>query len=55
MLNSELRLVLITAFHCSGVMRCNMASLVMPALLTSTSIGPERGFDLLDARTAGLE
>ena len=40
MLNSEPRLVLITAFHCSGFMRCSMASRVMPALLTRTSIGP---------------
>ena len=40
MLNSEPRLVPITAFHCSGVMRWNMVSRVMPALLTSTSIGP---------------
>ena len=40
MLNSELRLVLITAVHCSGFMRWNMASRVMPALLTSTSTGP---------------
>ena len=40
MLNSEFRLVLITAPHCSGVMRWNMVSRVMPALLTSTSTGP---------------
>ena len=40
MLNSEPRLVLITAVHCSGFMRWNMASRVMPALLTSTSTGP---------------
>ena len=40
MLNSEPRLVLITAVHCSGFMRWSMASRVMPALLTSTSIGP---------------
>ena len=40
MLNSELRLVLITSFHCSGVILWNMASRVMPALLTSTSTGP---------------
>ena len=40
MLNSELRLVLITAYHCSGVILWNMPSRVMPALLTSTSTGP---------------
>ncbi len=40
MLNSEPRLVLITAVHCSGFMRCSVASLVMPALLIRTSIGP---------------
>jgi hypothetical protein len=40
MLNSELRLVLMTALHCSGFMRWNMVSRVMPALLTSTSTGP---------------
>ena len=40
MLNSELRLVLITAVHCSGFIRCSCESRVMPALLTNTSIGP---------------
>ena len=29
-----------TSSHCSWVMRCSMASRVMPALLTSTSTGP---------------
>src|SRR5580704_12846653 len=29
-----------TAFQCSKVIRCIVASRVMPALLTSTSIGP---------------
>ena len=40
MLNSEPRLVLITAFHCSSVILWKAPSLVMPALLTSTSTGP---------------
>jgi len=40
MLNSDTRLVLMTATHCSGFMRWNMLSRVMPALLTSTSTGP---------------
>src|SRR5438045_4704564 len=29
-----------TAFHCSKLIRCIVASRVMPALLMSTSIGP---------------
>jgi hypothetical protein len=40
MLNSEPRLVPITAFHCSRLILWKAPSLVMPALLTSTSIGP---------------
>ena len=40
MLNSEPRLVLMTAFHCSSVILWNAPSLVMPALLISTSTGP---------------
>ncbi len=39
MLNSELRLVLMTAVHWSGFMRWNMVSRVMPALLTRMSTG----------------
>ena len=33
-------MVWITAFHCSKLIRCIVASRVMPALLTSTSTGP---------------
>ena len=40
MLNSEPRLVLMTAFHWSSVILWKAPSLVMPALLTSTSTGP---------------
>ena len=40
MLKTELRLVRITASQFSLVMRCSMPSRVMPALLTSTSMGP---------------
>ena len=40
MLNSEPRLVLMTAFHCSSVILWKAPSRVMPALLTSTSTGP---------------
>ena len=40
MLNNEPRLVLMTALHCSSVILWNAPSRVMPALLTSTSIGP---------------
>src|SRR5690606_29456904 len=40
MLNTESRLVRITSLHCSGFIRCKVASRVIPALLTSTSIGP---------------
>ena len=40
MLKHETRLVWITAFHCSKLMRCIVASRVMPALLTSISTGP---------------
>ena len=40
MLKHDERLVWITAFHCSKLMRCIVASRVMPALLTSTSTGP---------------
>ena len=40
MLKQEVRLVWITASHCSKLMRCSVPSRVMPALLTSTSTGP---------------
>ena len=40
MLKHDDRLVWITAFHCSKLMRCIVVSRVMPALLTSTSTGP---------------
>ena len=40
MLNSESRLVRITCSHCSCVIFWSMASREMPALLTSTSMGP---------------
>ena len=46
-LNSELRLVLMTAFQFSGVMRWNMASRVMPALFTRTSTGSKIGLNCL--------
>ena len=55
MLKHDDRLVWITAFHCSKLMRCIVASRVMPALLTSTSTGPELGLDRLDALGAGVE
>ena len=55
MLKHETRLVWITAFHCSKLMRCIVASRVMPALLTSTSIGPSSRLDRLDALGAGVE
>ncbi len=54
MLNSEFRLVVITALHCSGVIRWNMESRVMPALFTSTSTGPRSALDLLETCGAGL-
>ena len=40
MLKTKSRLVWITASQFSLVMRCSMASRVMPALLTSTAMGP---------------
>jgi acyl-CoA synthetase (AMP-forming)/AMP-acid ligase II len=40
MLKTPERLVSTTSRHCSGVMRWNMASRVMPALLTRMSTGP---------------
>ena len=39
-LNTEFRLVLITAYQSFGDMRLNTPSRVIPALFTSTSIGP---------------
>jgi len=36
----RIEVVLMTSLHCSGFMRWNMVSRVMPALLTSTSTGP---------------
>ncbi|MNC93065.1 hypothetical protein D3C83_96090 [compost metagenome] len=39
-LNTLFRLVLITAIQSCSVMRLNTASRVMPALLTSMSMGP---------------
>ena len=53
MLNTESRLVRITASQLSLVMRCSMPSRVMPALLTSTSIGPEVARDARHALLAG--
>ena len=46
--------MLITALHCSGVMRWNMVSRVMPALLTSTSTGPRSASTCLMPVDAGL-
>jgi hypothetical protein len=40
-LKQEVRLVWMTAVHASGVMRWSTPSRVMPALLTSTSMGPK--------------
>ena len=40
MLNCELRLVLITAVHCSIDILWNIVSRVIPALFTRMSIGP---------------
>ena len=40
MLKTPVRLVSMTSFHCCGVILWNVASRVMPALLTSTSTGP---------------
>ncbi len=40
MLKIEARFTWITSFHCSSLILWSMASRVMPALLTSTSIGP---------------
>jgi hypothetical protein len=40
MLKTPDMLVSMTSFHCSRVILWNMASRVMPALLTSTEIGP---------------
>ena len=44
-----------TSFHCCGVILCSVPSRVMPALLTSTSTGPELGRDLLHRRLARRE
>ena len=52
MLKMEARLTKITSFHWSGVILCNMASRVMPALLTSTSMGPSSASTSLIARAA---
>ncbi len=41
--------------HCSGVILWNMPSRVMPALLTSTSMGPSSAVDRLDRAAAVLE
>ena len=40
MLNSDPRLVSVTAFHCSTVILCSVVSRVIPALFTRTSTGP---------------
>jgi hypothetical protein len=53
MLNSESRLVRITSDHCSWLIFCSMASREMPALLTSTSIGPDFVLDVDDPLLAG--
>ncbi len=50
-LNSEVRLVLITASHSSRVILTNRRSRVMPALFTSTSIGPCSALVLANAST----
>ena len=50
-LNIEFRLVSITASQSSRVIFRNMRSLVMPALLTSTSIGPCSALALAKAST----
>jgi hypothetical protein len=42
--NTPRRLTSITASNCSSVIFCSRASLVMPALLTSTSMLPKRSF-----------
>ena len=55
MLKQEERLVWITAFHCSKLIRCIVASRVMPALLTSTSTGPSSASIAFDALGAGGE
>ena len=55
MLKQEPRLVSITASHMSRFMRSIVPSRVMPALLTTISIGPMLGDDLLDRRLAGVE
>ena len=53
-LNSDPRFVLITAVHCSGFIRWNMASRVMRAFLTSTSTGPTSASTFLNAVGAGF-
>jgi hypothetical protein len=50
-LNMLLRLVSITAFQSSGDIFRNMRSRVMPALFTSTSIGPCSATALVKAST----
>ena len=50
-LNRLVRLVSITASQSSRVILRNMRSRVMPALLTSTSIGPCSAFTLAKAAT----
>ena len=43
-----------TSFHCSGVILWNMASRVMPALLTRISIGPRSASTVAIPVGAGL-
>ena len=50
-LNMLFRLVSMTAFQSSGDIFRNMRSRVMPALLTSTSIGPCSALALANAST----
>ncbi|MNN55340.1 hypothetical protein D3C81_1702120 [compost metagenome] len=54
-LNRPLRLVEITAFQSSGVMRLNVVSRVMPALLTRMSIWPTSSRTWAKARTVSFQ
>ena len=55
MLNSELRLVLITAVHCSGFMRWNMRVAGDAGIVDQHVDRAEIGLDLLEAGGAGVE
>ncbi len=54
-LNMLLRLVSMTAFQSSGVIFRNMRSRVMPALFTSTSMGPTSALALVKASTVDCQ